>query len=368
MPFQLAGYNLINFCNNIFLVAKSLINKLIEICWLIYVINRTPIYYLSQVKQLIKFLNLVMNSNQISTLGHKKVLKNAFSLIELSIVVLIIGILIAGVTQGSRLVRQSKINVAQSLTSSSPVASIPDLTLWLEPTLDNSITSATNGQNPENGDLISSWNDNNLQSLSKINLTQATSINRPTYTINGINGLPSLSFSGNQNLINSNPAGPITINSNKYTIIVVVKTIAASNQTFQQIFEQGPNINPPAGTAVAISFEPVSNKGLGLATYYNDYFPNTYTQNKIWLFTAVASGTNAVTTYTNSNNAVSSNLAATNFGPSVQNLMIGNRIDTMDQAFQGLISEIIVYDRALKKSEVVEINNYLSKKYAIVVQ
>ena len=38
----------------------------------------------------------------------------AFSLLELSIVVLIIGILIAGVTQGSRLVRQSKIKGIQN--------------------------------------------------------------------------------------------------------------------------------------------------------------------------------------------------------------------------------------------------------------
>ena len=38
----------------------------------------------------------------------------AFSLIELSIVVLIIGILIAGVTQGSRLVRQSRLSTAQN--------------------------------------------------------------------------------------------------------------------------------------------------------------------------------------------------------------------------------------------------------------
>lgn len=35
--------------------------------------------------------------------------KKAFSLIELSIVILIIGILVTGVTQSSRLVRQMKI-------------------------------------------------------------------------------------------------------------------------------------------------------------------------------------------------------------------------------------------------------------------
>jgi len=40
----------------------------------------------------------------------------AFSLIELSIVVLIVGILIAGVTQGSRLIRESKVKTARTLT------------------------------------------------------------------------------------------------------------------------------------------------------------------------------------------------------------------------------------------------------------
>jgi prepilin-type N-terminal cleavage/methylation domain-containing protein len=53
----------------------------------------------------------------------------AFSLIELSIVILIIGILIAGVTQGSRLVRESKITTAVTLTQSAPIASVKDLVL-----------------------------------------------------------------------------------------------------------------------------------------------------------------------------------------------------------------------------------------------
>jgi prepilin-type N-terminal cleavage/methylation domain-containing protein len=309
-------------------------------------------------------------SSKIISDNRKIILKKAFSLIELSIVVLIIGILITGVTQGSRLVGQSRLKTAQSLTSSSPVASIPNLTLWLELTLDNSVTSATNGQNPENGDLISSWNDNNPQILSKINFTQPTSANRPSYNTNGINGLPSLSFSGNQWLLNSsNPGGPITINSNKYTVAVVVKTTAPNTQNWQVIFNQSTSTNPPpTGTALGIALNPLSNFGVGIATFANDYFPSTYTQNKIWIFTAIASGTTAVTTYTNSNAAVSSNFGATNFGPSVQNLMIGNCIPTLDQQFYGLISEIIVYDRALKKSEIVDINSYLAKKYGVVIQ
>jgi len=44
-----------------------------------------------------------------------------FSLIELSIVILIIGILVSGVTQSSRLIRQIRIQSARNLTVNSPI-------------------------------------------------------------------------------------------------------------------------------------------------------------------------------------------------------------------------------------------------------
>lgn len=50
--------------------------------------------------------------------------QKAFSLIELSIVILIIGILVAGVTQSSRLVKQIRLASIKSMTLSSPVSSI----------------------------------------------------------------------------------------------------------------------------------------------------------------------------------------------------------------------------------------------------
>ena len=54
----------------------------------------------------------------------------AFSLIELSVVILIIGILVAGVTSSSRSVKRMKILTAQNLTTSAPVSSIKDLIFW----------------------------------------------------------------------------------------------------------------------------------------------------------------------------------------------------------------------------------------------
>ena len=57
----------------------------------------------------------------------KQKITKAFSLIELSIVILIIGILVAGVTQSSRLIKQMRLAMIKSMTLNSPVSSIKDL-------------------------------------------------------------------------------------------------------------------------------------------------------------------------------------------------------------------------------------------------
>jgi len=52
-------------------------------------------------------------------------------MIELSVVILIIGILIAGILASQRIVAKFRITTAQTLTISSPVNGIPDSTIWL---------------------------------------------------------------------------------------------------------------------------------------------------------------------------------------------------------------------------------------------
>ena len=128
----------------------------------------------------------------------------AFSLIELSIVILIIGILVAGVTQSSRLIRQMKIASAQSLTRSSPVPN-RNLMFWWETTLDESFLASE----ATDGGEVTQWNDNNPVAISKINgyrgqktTTSAfnydnsgfSAVRGPSYIANGINGMPSLRF------------------------------------------------------------------------------------------------------------------------------------------------------------------------------
>ncbi len=122
----------------------------------------------------------------------------AFSLIELSIVILVIGVLIAGVMEGKSLVQKSSLNSARALTKSSPVSGIKDLLLWYETSLAESFTysQATDGA------TITTWYDVNPQSTSKIN---ATNYNGTTkFKENIFGAIPAVYFSGNSSLQHNN--------------------------------------------------------------------------------------------------------------------------------------------------------------------
>ena len=136
---------------------------------------------------------------------NKPAKKSAFSLIELSVVILIIGILVIGVTNGIKIINASKLSSAQSLTINSPVAGVNGLVFWLEPSLDNSFLKGENINNT----TITKWLDINPQNpqlgnafagqksdTSKFyyDLSAATSASGPTYIKNGINDIPTLRF------------------------------------------------------------------------------------------------------------------------------------------------------------------------------
>lgn len=141
--------------------------------------------------------------------NNKPIPKHAFSLIELSIVILIIGILVAGVTQSSRLVKRMRIAFASHLTTNSDVNLINDLTMWLESVQDFAFATGTNASfdfnsnvyndvdRPSDQDRIGRWNDESMRnSSSKKSAIQNNLALQPKYVENGINNLPALYFDG----------------------------------------------------------------------------------------------------------------------------------------------------------------------------
>lgn len=114
--------------------------------------------------------------------------KRAFSLIELSIVLLIIGILIAGVTQSSRLINQFRISSARSVTKSSPVNSMKGVTFWFDTVLEESFATDL-----EDNSAVTVWKDINPTTSFKVD---TNSDNGPTYITNCFKSLPCLKFDG----------------------------------------------------------------------------------------------------------------------------------------------------------------------------
>lgn len=293
----------------------------------------------------------------------KQLTKKAFTLLELSMVIVIISILIAGIVSGKRLITQSTLKSAQSLTKSSSISSIPDLKLWLEPTLDESITGAATGANLSNNDLISSWND---LSGNGIKLTQSTGANQPKYLLNGINNLPSISFDGTSDVLNST-AVPIAKGSNQYTIIAVLRTGVLSGSKLP--VGQSQLVTSGAGeiffNSANLQFSGLSNASPAITTL---------TANTNYIIAIVIDNQNVsgnIFGYVNSNN--SSNISSAS--PSLLSIgadffSLGGRTDSAgvyEQYADVLISEILVFNRNLTPSEVAVINNYLSKKYNITL-
>jgi len=296
----------------------------------------------------------------------------AFSLIELSIVILIVGILVAGVTQSSRLVARMKLFSAQSATTSSDVASIPNLTMWLETTLDNSLVNSSGGSQLDDGNTISSWNDINPQTSNKINLSQSNASIQPTYKTNGINGFPSINFNGsNQYLINMSSM-PVNMSDKDYTIILVWNpTSAEIGGMGQVVISQSDN---PGSCNQLASIWVLSNT-YGFAGGCNDFRTVNIVSKTPYISILTINNnlaSNNISVYSNSNTPTVGNTgggsASLNIG--IGNFLIGARYQNGNimQYYVGLISEAIIYDRALKLEEIKSVNAYLGKKYGIKIQ
>ncbi len=285
----------------------------------------------------------------------------AFSLIEISIVVLIIGILVAGVTQSTRLLSQAKISSAKTLTQSSPVSSVKNLVLWVESTSDASF----NSNETDDASSITDWYDINPQNSLK---NSFTATNKPTYALSAINGLPAVKFNG-ANIMNS--ANFSNIITNSVTVFAVVKLPAAvaaqpiiakrvgNSANFQfgtgtssagwQFCDSTCPTNYAAGSNAAVS----ANGSYVASVVYNGSS------------TAVATSTSTGIAFFQ-NGALANAVQTTTTSPSTSvagSLTLGG--DGVTGFFGGHIGEVIVFDRAIKKEERQSIEGYLGKKWGI---
>ncbi|NCA28588.1 MAG: type II secretion system protein [Proteobacteria bacterium] len=170
--------------------------------------------------------------------------RQAFSLIEISVVILIVGILISGISRGADLYNDYKLSIARKLTQESPVSRVPDLALWLESVSEKSLLNKDDSLKIKNNDLIKKWVDVNPRNQFGQFLEQNNVANMPTYVADGINNLPSVKFDST-NLVMRMVGSFSDIFSVESTIFIVFRAVSVcvSDMTLSQIFSFG-TLNP----------------------------------------------------------------------------------------------------------------------------
>ena len=276
-------------------------------------------------------------------------------MIELSIVILIITILIAGVTQGSRLVKKSRLSEAQTLTTQSSVNDYPDLVLWYETSLQSSIAD----QESNDGNNVSTWYDNSPQAITKNHATQSNIANQPKFYSDIFNGaIPALRFDGSQFL---NFDGSILAN-NSYTVFVVEQRRSA-NSTISP-FIGGSDTSTTNGNLTlgyrnnTTMTQAQSSNDMDFATpaytspitKIHSFYLNTTDGKKYWL--------------NGGDNPDAANAGQTASLVSYNGAAVGRYSANY---FNGDLGEIIIFKRALRSEERKTIEDYLSKKYNIKI-
>lgn len=305
-------------------------------------------------------------------------LKRAFSLIELSIVILVIGILMAGGMQGTNLYVKMKLAAARSITQSSPANGVADLVLWLDTTSEAAFPTNIDDQNP-----VSTWNDTNPQQINKSNAT-ASGTARPLYIANGINGLPALKCDGINDQI-SITAGTnyyptvAPSNINNFTIFVVAYPDAVTHQIDAQTNNVG-DVNGTAGQkyifGASQGYGATDFVGAGISLGTNGVSVYEHGANYMAPL-AVYNGSNGLSApviitlnYNNKTPTIFINGTSVQVGlTSLKNSVFppvkfcsGNY-----GAFSGKIGEIIIYGKLVPAAKRAQIEKYLGKKWGIKV-
>lgn len=266
----------------------------------------------------------------------------AFSLIEVSVVILIIGIIISGIFVADRMISQFRISAAQTLTQSAPVHGQPSLALWLESSMDSSF----NAGEQNNGASLSTWFDQKTNSSKVLISTAGAS---PTYA-NTINRVHAVEFDGTSNKHFTFDGS--FLNDTDYTIFVLEKRKSASTNNYF-LGATGGGLNNSLVLGYSADNQIVHSQGSnsyasGISTYATS-------QNQPRVFTFRHSASGGKQTYINGVLAAED---ITNTAPltGISTLAIG-------QGYIGEIGEIAIFTKALSASDRAVIEDYLGKKW-----
>ena len=312
----------------------------------------------------------------------------AFSLVELSVVIVIVMIMIAGLIQSSRIIGAMRISTARNVTQSSAMPWINYIVTWYDATA----SDAFNESDTDDGDKISRWNGAEVRYTDRINLNQTDDDKKPIYTANGMYGLPSVKFDGVNDFLGSEnlEQSILTYRSASVFIVFEPKTVT-SNDKRSIIYQPS-----ECGREFDVGYSFGSKGNFGIASSSESCGQTNATasgidfvvQNEkivasliIYQKPMVAGDTSNIKVFRNGylenvykvNNGYTSSLieSSKKYSDGSNRLYIGAR-KINDNAiptsfFNGLLGEMIVFNRSLNNEDRKEIEKYLGKKWGIKV-
>ncbi len=291
--------------------------------------------------------------------------RKAFSFMEISVVILMIGLLIAGISKGTDMIGDFRIQTARNLTKSAPMLRMSGLTVWLDTVSKESFDIEVDVKDSTKN-KVSAWNDLNPLSNNKFDMIQPTASLQPTL-INDpkMNNLPVFLFDGvDDNFYRLNVLGSDFSQSDQVTMFFV--------QNFSPLQPSMLFIWLPASTGQRITHH---SQWVDGETYFD--FPDpgsgrihTNTAGKYAnmgdITTLIRKPTGVANIRINSHNLFSTDTAQTGIldVTASSTFYIGSQTDNAN-AFNGNIGEVIIFNRALKEGEINSVEQYLSQKWGI---
>lgn len=279
----------------------------------------------------------------------------AFAVIELSIIMMVVGILLLNESSDNKLIRNIRILSAQNVTRSSPINSMRGLVAWFETSLESSfqINERLNNNN------ISIWVDNNPYSSFKKNLLQLQKTNsKPKFYQSAINGIPALKFDG----IDDYMAIPsIKFNSEYLTVFMVGKRTSYSHYQGSISGFNSANSDDLANGSLVAFYDQNSYTSIASGTNYSNV--KGIGDNNPYILATIFNGKKNVT-------YINGNIGTNSKGNPIfdfNKIFVGARynMNQADSFFNGYIGEIIIFNRALNSEERKSIEYYLARKFSI---
>lgn len=296
-------------------------------------------------------------------------ISKAYSLVELSIVILIIGVLVGGITEGTKLLKKSKLKTARALTSSSYAASVEDMVFWLDATAEGSLTNGSDSVKVQDGDRVKSWTDINPQVRTKIRFDNVTEPNAyPYYVSNGISGLPTVFFDGSADTSTGNDlytAASQFTNTSTFTVFIVLRPMQVTSSFSYILFGFG---GGSTGFAFLKQNSPAAFQFVGkqTASQVTSDESQALSHTISYVSTLIADGTNQIIYRNGVSMDSDPSVIVPNDGTTSFRISCTN-VNGVSNCFDGYISEIILYSRALETRERKAIERYLGQKYGIKV-